>query len=238
MWDTTANIMVIPYHENVKILGIPFTSTTSQSALKRWSIVTDGIRAQAREAYHRELSLNKRIQFAHTYMLARVWFIAQVLLMPLTCERQINTALTRFLWRGSIFRVPLSTIQRRKLQGGWDLINVGAKVEHYSTSVYKHRVQHKELYRRIGYGSGICRPRAPTSPRSNGYQMALSTCVSTRWMVPTLPRNGRMKRAKHISVAFTTPWLHSYERRQNSQSCGSHVSGIVQTERRYGVKHT
>jgi len=33
MWDTTVNIMGIPYHENVKILGIHFTSTTSQSAM-------------------------------------------------------------------------------------------------------------------------------------------------------------------------------------------------------------
>jgi hypothetical protein len=36
-----------------------------------------------------------------------------------------------------------------------------------------------------------------------------------------------MKRAKHISVVSTTPWLHSYERCLNSQSCGSHVSGIT-----------
>jgi len=47
--------------------------------------------------------------------------------MSPTYERQINTAMTRFLWRGGIFRLPLSTLQRWKLQGGWDLINVGAK---------------------------------------------------------------------------------------------------------------
>ena len=119
-WGTTVNIMGIPYHKNVKILGVHFTSTTSQSAMNSWSVVTGGLRAQAREAYYRELSLNKRIQFVHTYMLARVWFTAQIFPMPLTCERQINTAITWFLWRGSIFRVPLSTIQQRKLQGGWD----------------------------------------------------------------------------------------------------------------------
>jgi len=56
---------------------------------------------------------------------------------PLTCERQINTAITWFLWRGSIFRVPLSTIQWRKLQSGWDLINVGAK----SRTLLHYRIQ-------------------------------------------------------------------------------------------------
>jgi len=126
-WDTTVNIMGIPYYENMKILGSHFRSTTSQSAMKSWSVVTDGLRAQAREAYYRELSLNKRIHFVHTHTLARVWFTAQISPMLPTCERQINTAITWFPWRGSIFRVPLSSIQRRKLQVGWDLINVGAK---------------------------------------------------------------------------------------------------------------
>jgi len=127
MWDTTVNTMGIPYYENMKILGIHFTSTISQSALKSWSVVTDGLRAQACEAYYRELSLNKRIHFVHTLMSARVWFTAQIFPKLPTCERQINTAITWFLWRGSIFRVPLSTIQRRKLQFGWNLINVGAE---------------------------------------------------------------------------------------------------------------
>ena len=121
------NIMGIPYYENMRILDIHFTSTTSQSALKSWSGVTDGLRAQAHESYFRELSFNKRIHFVHTYMLVRVWLTAQIIPLSPTCERQINTAITYFLWRVSIFRVPLSTNQRRKLYGGWDLINFGAK---------------------------------------------------------------------------------------------------------------
>jgi len=60
-------------------------------------------------------------------MLARAWFAAQIFPMPPTRERQINTAITWFLWRWKIFSVPLSTIQLRMLQGGWDLINVSAK---------------------------------------------------------------------------------------------------------------
>ena len=65
-------------------LGIHFTSITSQSALKGWSVVKDGLRAQAREVCYRELSLNKRIHFVHTYTLARAWFAAQVFPRPPT----------------------------------------------------------------------------------------------------------------------------------------------------------
>jgi hypothetical protein len=34
-WDTNINIMNIPYHKEVKILGAHFTSTTQQSTIKK-----------------------------------------------------------------------------------------------------------------------------------------------------------------------------------------------------------
>jgi hypothetical protein len=108
-WDTTVNIMGIKYHESVKILGIQFTNTVRQSAQKSWSTLTDGIRAHAREAYSREINLHQRIQYVQNFLLARAWFTAQVFPLPKGCERQINTAVAWFLWRGEIFRVPLST---------------------------------------------------------------------------------------------------------------------------------
>jgi hypothetical protein len=40
------------------------------------------------------------IQYVHTYMLARAWFTAQVFPLPSNCERQINTTISWFSWRG------------------------------------------------------------------------------------------------------------------------------------------
>jgi len=39
----------------------------------------------------------------------------------------LNTTISRFIWKGEIFRVPLSTLQRPKEAGGWRLINKVAK---------------------------------------------------------------------------------------------------------------
>jgi hypothetical protein len=39
----------------------------------------------------------------------------------------MNTTISWFIWKRDIFRVPLSTVYRRKEQGGWDLINFSAK---------------------------------------------------------------------------------------------------------------
>jgi hypothetical protein len=56
-----------------------------------------------------------------------VWYTAQIL--PLTEEyrRQIETATTWYLWRGSIYHVPLSTLQRCKSTGGWNIVNINVK---------------------------------------------------------------------------------------------------------------
>jgi hypothetical protein len=116
-WDTSINIFNIPYYARMKILGINFTSTTEQTVDVNWSIMADQIKVQAQNAYIRNLTIDKRIQYIHNYLLARVWYTEQVL--PLTEEyrRQIETATSWYLWRGSVFRVPLSTLQRSKREG-------------------------------------------------------------------------------------------------------------------------
>jgi hypothetical protein len=112
-WDTSVKVLGIPCSDNMKILGIQFTNTTSQSTLKCWTAVMDGIWAQARITYYRELSLCKRIQYVHTYLLARAWFTAQVFPSPNNCERQINTAITWFL--PSTTRHPPTTEEVRRV---------------------------------------------------------------------------------------------------------------------------
>ena len=43
------------------------------------------------------------------------------------CVRQLNTTISWFVWKGDIFRVPLSTLYRSKGEGGWDLTDLPAK---------------------------------------------------------------------------------------------------------------
>jgi len=46
---------------------------------------------------------------------------------PSECLRQIISAITWYIWQGATFRAPLSTLQRRKDEGGWGLIEVNNK---------------------------------------------------------------------------------------------------------------
>jgi len=72
-WDTSVRIMDIPYYTETRILGFHLMTTVNASAIRSWSKMTDRIRAQARDAFNRELSLDKRIQHVHDYLMAKVW---------------------------------------------------------------------------------------------------------------------------------------------------------------------
>jgi hypothetical protein len=49
-WNTTINIVDIPYYTDIKILGFSIARRVEQSAYKSWSRVTGTERAQVREA--------------------------------------------------------------------------------------------------------------------------------------------------------------------------------------------
>ena len=131
-WDMTRQIMNMPYHKDIKILGFQFTDI-----VHTWSSVTAQVRAIAQETYYRDLSMDRRIQFVHEYLLSKIWYVTQIFPPPPDCIRQINTTISWFIWRGEIFRVPLSTLQRGKTEGGWNLVNAWEK----SRALFMYRLQ-------------------------------------------------------------------------------------------------
>jgi len=126
-WDTTRQIMNIPHHKGIKILGFQFTDIVHSTAIATWSSVTARVRATVQETYYRDLSMDRRIQFVHEYLLSKIWYVTQIFPPPPDCMQQINTTISWFIWRGEIFRVPLSTLQHGKTEGGWNLVNAWAK---------------------------------------------------------------------------------------------------------------
>jgi hypothetical protein len=64
-WNNVTPVMGIEYHNELRILGIRFAKTISESPTASWEHVTRNIRTQAQEAYYRDLPLYKRIQYAN-----------------------------------------------------------------------------------------------------------------------------------------------------------------------------
>ena len=126
-WDATKKIMKISYHEEIRILGFKFTNRSNISNKDHWCRVVSQVRAAAQDTYYRKLSLDTRIRYVHEYLLAKIWHSAQIFPIPIDGVRQLNTAISWYLWRGEIFRVPLSTLQRVRDAEGWNLTNVWVK---------------------------------------------------------------------------------------------------------------
>lgn len=70
-WDTSTDIMDIQYHMEIRILGVRINDRAAKSANNSWSTVTGRIRAQARDAYSRELCLDQRILYVNNFLLAK-----------------------------------------------------------------------------------------------------------------------------------------------------------------------
>jgi hypothetical protein len=118
-WRTFDTVRDIAYHPSVTILGVSFWSTIQKSATATWTHLTGQVRTLARESYPRDLCFAHRIQYVHTYLLAKIWYTAQIFLVPRQTVQQLTTAVTYFIWGGTIFRVPVTVLSARKTEGGW-----------------------------------------------------------------------------------------------------------------------
>jgi hypothetical protein len=126
-WNKSTSVLDIPYSDELKVLGFVIQKSIARAACANWTRVTQLVRAQARDTYSRDLGLSQRIQYSHTYLMAKLWHTAQILPAPTDCIRQIVAAVVWFIWRGVIFQVPITILQRRRDEGGWELTDIAVK---------------------------------------------------------------------------------------------------------------
>jgi hypothetical protein len=107
-WDTGVDIGW-QYVKEVKVLGVTFTSNIKATIRCNWEHLANVLQGVLADNSNRNLSLSQRVWFAGVYALSKVWHVAQVLpIEDKQCVKMIQ-ALGRFVWRGSIFRVPMET---------------------------------------------------------------------------------------------------------------------------------
>jgi hypothetical protein len=126
-WSAPDNILGIPCRHRARILGFHIWGTLRQTVSASWIHLVGFVKSQAKDSYSRDLCLAHRIRYAHVYLLARLWYVAQVLPAPRLCLEQITAAVTYFIRRGATFQVPVSTLQSRRKEGGWELLDIAAK---------------------------------------------------------------------------------------------------------------
>jgi nitrate reductase beta subunit len=125
--NISVQIMDMPYSEEMKVLSLHIKNTIHASVKKSWNVLISRIRAQVLDPYQRALDLDQGIRYIHEYPMARAWYLAQIFPTPDDNLRQINVTITWFLWKRETFRVPISTLQRTKQEGGGGMIQSTAK---------------------------------------------------------------------------------------------------------------
>ena len=78
------------------------------------------VRAQARDTYARDLCLSQQTRYAHAYLLAKIWYTAQMFPVPMTCTRQLNTAIAWYTWKGAIITIINITQTQETRRLGFD----------------------------------------------------------------------------------------------------------------------
>ena len=96
-WVTACEIMGITYSEKIKILVVKIRKNVKQLALASWTRLVSLVRTQARRAYSRDLNVAQRIAYVQVYILAKLWYTAQVLQPPSVCLRQIIWAIMFYI---------------------------------------------------------------------------------------------------------------------------------------------
>jgi len=178
-WDTTTQIMDIPYRTDVKILGFHFTNKVNTSTNETWSTVTTRVHALAQDTYYRNLSLDRRIHFILDYLLAKIWYAAQVY------PHRPNTFGRLTPWyhgssgegKYSGFPYPPSSVGRWTVGGiSW---MCERRVEHYSYTEYKYRVSAMGHSLQNDYRNGTYTPGLKTPHFQTEYQRHWNTYEAT-----------------------------------------------------------
>jgi hypothetical protein len=126
-WTALATELGINFHDSINILGVTFGQTLQHTMQHSWTGVIRGIREQASAACTRSLCLSQCIRYVQTCLLAKIWYIAQIV-PPKTAEaQQITTACTWFIWQGAILRIPVMSLHCPKKEDGWGFPNINAK---------------------------------------------------------------------------------------------------------------
>ena len=127
----------IHYTNNATILGIHFGPTIAQTITNTWTDKINKIWAGVQDYYIRQLDVQQRIRVCNVWLLSKIWYVTQLLPIQDDQANQIQAILLQYIWQGSIFRVPATTLYKKPTEGGLDMIHIKAKCD----TLYFFRLQ-------------------------------------------------------------------------------------------------
>lgn len=113
----------------VKILGVAFENSWSSTIKLNYDRLVSSIKATIQMHNIRKINLIERCIVLNTYILSKLWYIAQVLPPTNAHIAQIKTACGKFVWNSYIFKVKRNQLYRDYSKGGICLVDPEAKTK-------------------------------------------------------------------------------------------------------------
>ena len=112
------------------MLGFQVCPQYSDTLSCTWEAVFLGFQRRLFSWESRTLNtLHQRVQVSQTFALSKLWYVAQVLPLPQSVLKKIESALSAFIFRGRHERLKLAEIENTVDEGGLGLTCVATKAE-------------------------------------------------------------------------------------------------------------
>lgn len=122
---STKTFSTVPFvaKDELRILGIYFSSSTVKTAIQTWKHTIDDIRRTLQTFGNRQLNLLERVNVLNIYGLAKMYFVGQILPLPNQYAAQIAKYIGWFLWKSHLFRAKREEVYLPIRKGGLGLTN-------------------------------------------------------------------------------------------------------------------
>ena len=141
--------------EETKVFGFWISHSVKQTIRRTWEERIRMMRGKFMQWRTRELpTLHQRSQVVNTYLVSTIWYTAQVIPLPPSFRKQINTEVSRFLFRGRLTmgRLTLAELCHPVKAGGLGMVDTQRKADTLLLRQTCRMVGRKEAgYRHLSY---------------------------------------------------------------------------------------
>jgi hypothetical protein len=116
--------------EEVKVFGLVLTPKYSSTLRRTWEEVLKGFRQTIFSWRDRSLdNMFQRVEVVRTFALSKLWYICQVLPLPNSFAKKVESLMSSFLFRGKPERLKLEELYNSPSSGGLGLPDVRTKAD-------------------------------------------------------------------------------------------------------------
>ena len=116
--------------KELKVFGLVLTPNYRTTLSKTWEGVLKGFRSTIYAWGERNLeNMFQRAEVARTFAQSKLWYVSQVLPLPRTVAKKIESILSSFLFSGKPERLGLQELYNKPAKGGLGLLDVRKKAD-------------------------------------------------------------------------------------------------------------